>query len=209
MPNRFLNIVNIKGSADELVRFRSTHFVPDEREDEGQNFDLNTIIPMPEALKDSECSIAVDDGLAVLGVAKQHGWPSLKEMLNWPYWKGGDFEDPFFGPPAVATVEELRAHLLKQDPDCVAKAERFLALCEATGYGDWYAWSVANWGDKWNACRFRLCKDEPNELEFFFYTPWASPKPVFARLREMYPALTFNTNGYDTENDITSRRRRR
>jgi Api92-like protein with ferredoxin domain len=194
MPNWFVNIVSIKGSADELARFRSTHIVPDAREDEGQNFDFNTIIPMPEALKGSECSSVVSDGLAILGVARQHGRPSLQEMLNWPCWKGGDFED-FDGEivtaPTVTTIEELRAQLLKQSPDCVEKAQRFLALYEATGYGDWYDWSVANWGDKWNACRFQLFKDEPNEIEFVFHTPWAPPKPVFARLCEMYPALTF------------------
>ena len=47
----------------------------------------------------------------------------------------------------------------------------------------------------WNACDFYLSKDEPTCLECFFNTAWSPPEPVWEKLGEMFPTLTFELSG--------------
>lgn len=47
---------------------------------------------------------------------------------------------------------------------------------------DWYHWSIANWGTKWNAY-------ETEEIHngIRFWTAWSAPFPVIKALSEMFP----------------------
>ena len=50
------------------------------------------------------------------------------------------------------------------------------------GYDNWYNWSIANWGTKWN------CYDVHADSNFVeFDTAWCTPKPLFQALSTMYP----------------------
>ncbi len=62
------------------------------------------------------------------------------------------------------------------------------------GHRDWYSWSVQNWGTKWNACRVEIddASIEHSYLEILFETAWSAPVPVFHKMVEMFPKLTFN-----------------
>src|SRR5262249_17496990 len=70
--------------------------------------------------------------------------------------------------------------------------EEYAALKDI-GYADWYEWSVANWGTKWNACRVSVHElpEEDGALEITFYTAWAAPFPIFKHLAAMFPKLAF------------------
>ena len=61
------------------------------------------------------------------------------------------------------------------------------------GHRDWHSWSVANWGTKWNACRAEITEACLNHsyLEIRFATAWSAPVPVFHRMFEMFPNLSF------------------
>lgn len=68
------------------------------------------------------------------------------------------------------------------------------------GYSDWYDWSVANWGTKWNACGVRI--DEPGEgsaCEIRFDTAWAAPFPVFQKLAVLFPQIAFTFTWTDED----------
>ena len=63
------------------------------------------------------------------------------------------------------------------------------------GHKDWYGWSNANWGTKWNAY-------DQQELEFGtiqFDTAWSTPYPVMEALAKKYHNLTFEVKFADED----------
>ena len=54
---------------------------------------------------------------------------------------------------------------------------------------NWYDWSIANWGTKWNAYDIRV-QDEWDggdncEMEIHFDTAWSAPFPIINALRDI------------------------
>lgn len=60
---------------------------------------------------------------------------------------------------------------------------------ELYGNNNWYDWSAANWGTKWNAYGFDPNTDYSKEKELKFLTAWSAPHPVIAKLSEMFPSV--------------------
>ena len=62
---------------------------------------------------------------------------------------------------------------------------------ELYGKNNWYDWSVANWGTKWNAYDFDYGNYEPykegNQIKFL--TAWTRPEPVIQKLSELFPEI--------------------
>ena len=56
------------------------------------------------------------------------------------------------------------------------------------GYMDWYDWSNAVWGTKWNAVEAKYC----GEGEYWFETAWCEPRPVIEALSKKFPHATFD-----------------
>lgn len=52
------------------------------------------------------------------------------------------------------------------------------------GYKDWYDWSIANWGTKWNATTISV-DDDTEAIEFD--TAWSMPEPVFKAIAKHTP----------------------
>jgi hypothetical protein len=67
------------------------------------------------------------------------------------------------------------------------------ATLREIGHRNWYTWSYANWGTKWNACRPELTEDCATEgyIEIRFDTAWAPPTPVLEKVFTMFPKLSF------------------
>ena len=64
------------------------------------------------------------------------------------------------------------------------------ALLQEIGHRDWYDWSVAHWGTKWNACDPQVSNDQIETLglvEIDFETAWCEPMPVFLRMFALFP----------------------
>ena len=53
------------------------------------------------------------------------------------------------------------------------------------GYSDWYSWSVANWGTKWDACDTDITAHSEDVLQLRFSTAWNLPKVWLERLFTM------------------------
>lgn len=61
------------------------------------------------------------------------------------------------------------------------------------GHSNWYDWSLANWGTKWNACDPRI-NDETIKrgyIEIIFDTAWEAPVPILRKIIVDFPKLTF------------------
>jgi hypothetical protein len=62
----------------------------------------------------------------------------------------------------------------------------------------WYRWSCDNWGTKWNSRFANISTDDPpGQLSFYMATAWSPPEPVFEKLVQLYPELTFEATGFD------------
>jgi len=53
------------------------------------------------------------------------------------------------------------------------------------GYADWYSWSNANWGTKWEACEIDCGKASDNTITLTFDTAWSPPIPFYEKMTEL------------------------
>ena len=86
-----------------------------------------------------------------------------------------------------------------EEPDLSKEKVRAFTLEEQAalnkiGHDSWYDWSIENWGTKWPACDVRIDGGglEDGSIEIAFRTAWSAPLPIFHRLREMFPHLSFH-----------------
>jgi hypothetical protein len=77
------------------------------------------------------------------------------------------------------------------------------ATLKAIGHRNWYDWSIANWGTKWNARGAELDDDCIAEgyIEIRFETAWDAPQPLFEKMFAMFPKLSFDCSWQDEAED--------
>jgi len=80
-------------------------------------------------------------------------------------------------------------------------------LTEKHGHGNWYEWSIANWGTKWDAYDYREVWHGHTELLAEFSTAWTPPLEWFHSMVVHWPKLqfrlTFEEAGCDINGSIT------
>lgn len=69
------------------------------------------------------------------------------------------------------------------------------ALIAATGFNNWYDWSVAKWGTKWNA----YSQSRVDEKSIRLNTAWNAPVPVISELAARYPEARFTMEYADED----------
>jgi hypothetical protein len=67
-------------------------------------------------------------------------------------------------------------------------------LKEKFGFDNWYDWRYQHWGTKWNADEVII-----NDNEITFNTAWNTPEPIFIKLSEMFPNVTFEVSFADED----------
>ena len=85
-------------------------------------------------------------------------------------------------------------------PDHIFRGDLCQAERDQYGSANWYDWSIANWGTKWNSYGY----DDNTTKDFdgatiTFDTAWSNPHPVIAILAEKYPALNFEHKWADED----------
>jgi hypothetical protein len=170
----------VTGPVEEIARFRQTCIRRDEKGE--LNFDFNSLIPMPAILEGTEAGSPVDDALSVLGRDDLAWMPlSLEERLS------------------HRNVPDVEALKEKIGPETLEKARKSIEAFEQTGAPNWYVWSNRNWGTKWNAYDFAIIREEPGRYECRFETAWSPPEPVYIKLAETFPRLSFEISGGDDQ----------
>lgn len=66
-------------------------------------------------------------------------------------------------------------------PDNIYRGDLDKRARELYGSNNWYDWSVANWGTKWNA----QCSSFNHKNTLWFDTAWSCPIPVLNKLAEI------------------------
>lgn len=66
---------------------------------------------------------------------------------------------------------------------------------EKHGHKNWYDWSIAEWGTKWNASAFDLCDEWEDEYEkvimLRFDTAWSPPMGWLQKATDKFPLIRF------------------
>ena len=75
------------------------------------------------------------------------------------------------------------------DVDSPNKTNNVNELIEKYGHGDWYSWSVENWGTKWNTDAQDWSRDG-DSISFWFDSAWAPPTALYDKI---------TAEGYDVE----------
>lgn len=175
MPNHATSICTITGPKESLQKFFDTHWVKGE---EGAFLDFQTIIPMPAILND----IPSDSYVQLARYALTDGWLSLQQF--------GCVKHLLTG-PGFKWCQRVLEWLENESPKSIDEAKRSLRAIAETGSPDWYDWKTKHWGTKWGAYACEIRSSSLTELVLKFDTAWCFPTPVFEKLAEMYPDLTF------------------
>ena len=68
------------------------------------------------------------------------------------------------------------------------------ALLKKYGHAEWYNWSIAKWGCKWNnGDEVGISDNSKNgHASYDFDTPWGPPEGIYEALREQFPEVAIS-----------------
>ena len=172
ITNHITNILTLVGSESDVKKVREAIAGVNVESEELISLDFNKIIPMPSSLSISSGS-TTDFGLAVIMSREKGDHSQILKIMNYPWAKAEGLNTP----------EKMCQHLI--DEDKANLTEGLLAFTNLKEYGhmDWYSWSIANWGTKWNAYSIESIDD----ISIKFQTAWSSPLLVIKTLSKQFP----------------------
>jgi hypothetical protein len=194
MPNHVTTRCVVTGADENIKQFRDKAFLIKEKI---MTFDFNAFIPMPQALAETESGTTAAEGSILLSLShgrappqsQHHHGPAPK--LNYAtVGRMREILDMKHQP-----VAELAKAWLEENPEYRIEGEKRLRALAETGFADWYDWSCRHWNTKWNAYGLHIVSESP--LEFTFDTAWDFPLPVFRKIAQEFPALSFRCDCYD------------
>jgi hypothetical protein len=193
MPNHVTTRCVVVGSDDNISQFRGKAFPIKEKI---VTFDFNAFIPMPSVLAETQSGTTAEEGSVLISLSHGRAPPQSQHHGLAPRL-------------SCATVDRMRETLdmkcepvaelakawLEKNPEYRIEGEKRLRAIAETGFADWYDWSCQHWNTKWNAYDLHIVSESP--LEFTFDTAWDFPLPVFRKVAEEFPALSFRCTCYD------------
>jgi hypothetical protein len=155
MPNHITNILKAPASVIEALK-HADNLV-----------DFNTMIPMPEALR--EVTVNGDEHLV--------------ELLNGKLALNPGRDDILGSLTLSNVLRDLQSGGMTKWDD--KRFENFVTMLRGYrehGCASWYDFGCERWGTKWNAYSI-----EAVEGGIKFETAWSAPHPVIAKLAERFP----------------------
>lgn len=223
MPNYVTHRMLLRGEESVLAAIRSRHYGPilnHKGEASDYQWDFDTIIPMPQELKDipRDGVSRLDEYLGELATMRPYPTHDYrrgerldrKEAMYPLAEMCGDFAR--YHPPAAGATsyaDLLRRldgappyqtqHMPRVEMSFVDLAKAIGRSIEACGYGDSLTWCTEQWGTKWGS--FRCAIDEATigdgSMEFRFETAWSVPTPVLRKFASMYPHIQMHGHAFD------------
>ena len=182
MPNWMECEVQITGPADEAARFRAAHITKDEDGQEQLNFE--TVVAMPPELNGTDPNLS-DDYVWALGGeldGSRRPWV-LRHLSHTP------LDKDWVRNLGITSRQGLLQWATENEPDRLALAKHAMEIESTTGYRHWRDWQWDNWGCEKGCYAFKwLCDDR---TAFYMMTTWMAPTPIFKKLVDLFPTLTF------------------
>jgi hypothetical protein len=177
MPNYIQNRLVVTANSNEelkdfLCRIKSTeHF-----DDKEQEIDFNQIIPMPMALRGTEASSRTNDAVYYY-LVKTNQEEMVSRILRHPQ---------FYTMDRFANTNE------KELNELLEIGKKYVEIFKEYGAKDWYEWSYANWGTKWNAYETYVETLDEYSVILSFQTAWCGVPNIIQKLTEMFPTIIFD-----------------
>jgi len=181
MPNHVTNFLTIGAEGELLEKIKSE--ISSGEGDDYTPIDFHKILPRPEDLNITSGSLT-DNGIAVILYRELGDKRRLTEMLSWNWTKEAGITD----------VDTLVNHMVEKGTADLVGGQKALDNIVKYGHSDWYSWSIANWGTKWNAY-----STEVNGDEIVFQTAWSCPDGVLIALSQKYPEVEFSIRFADED----------
>ena len=161
MPNHCSNYLNVSGSVKEMKKFYE-HLSVTPKQDQ-DDYEGETRVFDFNDFTPMPKSLDISSGSRVTNAV---------EVLNGEanMGPGGDYPDI--------------------TPEDIELGKIYLSNMKKYGHGDWYNWSIANWGTKWNAYDGYVNEVEDDCFVVSFSTAWSPPMPVLEKICELFPNLT-------------------
>jgi hypothetical protein len=189
----------------------------------------NSFIPMPTVLDGTRCPHLDPDafiaqvnkrkgtnflsleGIVIEGIASQRANEMLKNVKAFIVLLETDIfsnESMMYSKKMIEDLKSYESILEKNiiidewDAEIATQLIQNLKAFEETGYHEWYAWNLDNWGVKWDAhdCKSKELTDF-NTIIFNFNSPWGTPEHFVIKLSKLYPDATFEMVSGSIEND--------
>jgi hypothetical protein len=145
------------------------------KEVDEENF-YNSFFPMPEILQGTQSPNINEDKL----ILEYNEKTNLKVMGLTEIIKSNH---PLYSGIAEQALKNQQAYI-------------------ATGYTNWYDWSVDNWGVKWDASALKVKElSDFNTVIYSFDSPWGTPEHFVIELSKLYPDACFEMVSGSIEND--------
>lgn len=168
MPNHISNILTIEGDST-LVQQIKADIISIDAEGYTRHIDFDKILPRPQSL-DIVSGSSTENGIAILKY-REGDASKINQIMSYKW--AIEFASP----------EDLINYLLEQGTANLEEAQKALDNERLYGHRDWYSWSNANWGTKWNAYDSEQREDD----SIYFETAWSTPYPVMLALSAKYP----------------------
>lgn len=195
MPNWVKNRITFTGkNAKAIINSLLSN---DNLEPNRKMFDFNKIIPMPKSLEIESGSVTntcIELYMTSINPTVDYYGKNKIEIDRFLKIKTALNSQRFYGEYNVQlSKSELKTVLInvsklfnQADAEQIALEKGKVAIdnIEAYGYKDWYDWSIANWGTKWNACDTTI---KGRIVEFD--TAWSPVPDIIQKLSKMYPDL--------------------
>ena len=195
MPNWTSN--RIEAPAEVLKKYIS-------KDENGKDhFDFNLVIPRPEIYDDPDLVSGGDEEGCIKWYLSERG-TKKPEIIN-PLRatnKGLTFESLLFEKLNLAFGFDRIPDYSKEEQDkCYERGRKYVEAIKQYGYKDWYDWSYANWGTKWNACD--SCVDWVDDGWVEFETAWCVPMPIIKKIMKDNPDCEIRIIWSDEDYDGT------
>lgn len=184
MPNWVFNYLTVR-TEDKGLIIGKEHAV-----------DFETLIPMPEELHNTVSGGDIEDCMAYQYLNTH----TKKEFLESKY-SAKRYYGITKSMEKSKMLQKLRKRISdnphmfnneffdngehKHTPEEVG--QYYLDLEAKFGFTNWYEWSIANWGCKWNACYPSIVSEENGITCFQFDTPWGCPEEWLEELAKKIP----------------------
>lgn len=157
MPNHITTDVEISGTPEQIKALvEKTKLKEDVTLEEGNKFDFNGIVKMPEVLLDTvsppQIVLTEEEATEINEAAKK----AREEKPN-------QYDNAYYR--AMTGVEQAR------------RIKKYGAV-------SWYDWSSRNWGTKWNAYKVRYLGGDANKIVLSLQTAWDTPRGIWRALEE-------------------------
>lgn len=178
MPNWITTVVQFGGDDKDIQA------VLKEISSDETKFDFNKLIPMPETLR--------TDGGGYSDIA--YAYYYAKKFKRLP-----DNEHHLKTPQEA--IERVERDINISSQEMFDKGKVLHENKEKYGATDWYDWSIANWGTKWNSHEVRIYNDD-GLMEF--QTAWGFAAPVMEKLAELCAKHNVSFEGEWADEDMGS-----